>query len=259
MLGEQRQVLYVGKAKDLKTRLMSYPRANPNSASRKILRMLHFVRSIQFESVENEAAALLRENALLRKHRPPFNTLNVNPENYFFVRLKQSGNKVELAISPRGPEHDLPKGVEYFGAFRNRRALEEGFRALLRMLWLAHGEVPTRFEYPVRLVKERGHAGFAFQLSPVWLTLIRRYFKGNSNLIIARLAEGALAQESIPPFMYAVVQEDIEKLKRFYNRGPHHNRKMKRHCRIKVSLIAQDELDDLVVKFRYTPPENRKA
>jgi excinuclease ABC subunit C len=64
-------LLYVGKAKSLRQRLSSY--RYPVRASRKTVRLMHAVRRIDWEVCPSEQAACLRENELLRVHRPPFN------------------------------------------------------------------------------------------------------------------------------------------------------------------------------------------
>src|SRR3954469_7519360 len=88
MLGEAGQVLYVGKAKSLRDRLSSYRNAKPGNVARKVIRLINSVRTIRIEECENETIALLRENELLRKIRPPFNVQNTRPDLYFMVGLR---------------------------------------------------------------------------------------------------------------------------------------------------------------------------
>src|SRR5687768_6616948 len=72
MLGEDDELLYVGKAKNLRTRIRSYTRLRPDDDPRRIS-MIAKVRSIRWEEARDDAAAIARETELLRVLRPPFN------------------------------------------------------------------------------------------------------------------------------------------------------------------------------------------
>src|SRR5436853_2484063 len=67
------EVLYVGKAKNLRKRLGSYRVANPDRMSRRHLRLVNSASRIELHKCDSEASALAKEAALLRNLRPPFN------------------------------------------------------------------------------------------------------------------------------------------------------------------------------------------
>jgi excinuclease ABC subunit C len=71
MLDARGQLIYVGKAKCLRARLLSYFR--PNSRDAKAGRILERTRVIVWEPAPSEFAALLRELQLIRRWRPQFN------------------------------------------------------------------------------------------------------------------------------------------------------------------------------------------
>ncbi|MFO1497285.1 MAG: nucleotide excision repair endonuclease [Verrucomicrobiota bacterium] len=66
-------ILYIGKAKNLRKRLGSYRVANPDRMPRRHLRLVRLVAQIELQPCEDEGAALARESALLREVRPRFN------------------------------------------------------------------------------------------------------------------------------------------------------------------------------------------
>src|SRR2546430_10257052 len=72
-------VLYVGKAKDLKQRLNNYRVANPDRMPPRHLRMVTQVSRIEFQFCGTESAALQREAKLLRSLKPKFNRAGVWP------------------------------------------------------------------------------------------------------------------------------------------------------------------------------------
>lgn len=73
LCGESAGVLYVGKARNLRRRLSSYRVANPERLSRRMLRLLHLVRRIEWDVCVSEAAALEREAWLICVLQPRFN------------------------------------------------------------------------------------------------------------------------------------------------------------------------------------------
>src|SRR5688500_14104114 len=93
MLAEDGEVLYVGKSKQVRTRLLSYFRcAYPEEKGGRILREAH---SIDWEYTPNEFGALLHELRLIKRFRPRFN-----------VRMKRDGLhyafiKVTRGTAPR--------------------------------------------------------------------------------------------------------------------------------------------------------------
>lgn len=74
MLDGDEKILYVGKAKRLRTRLLNYFRRS-SGERRKAQRLLRRTLSIVWEYAPHEFAALLRELQLIRLHRPRFNVM----------------------------------------------------------------------------------------------------------------------------------------------------------------------------------------
>jgi len=73
MCGASEGVLYVGKARNLRKRLASYRVANPERLPRRIIRLLHQVRRIEWDECRTETAARYREELLVCVLRPRFN------------------------------------------------------------------------------------------------------------------------------------------------------------------------------------------
>lgn len=73
LCGATAGVLYVGKARNLRQRLSSYRVANPERLSRRIVRLLHQVRRIEWDVCASEAAAMEREALLICVLQPRFN------------------------------------------------------------------------------------------------------------------------------------------------------------------------------------------
>jgi excinuclease ABC subunit C len=119
------EILYVGKAKRLRTRLLAYFRAAyPRDKSARTIRD---ARSIAWDYVPNEFAALLHELRLIKQWRPRHNVmLKWDARHYAFVRIAQSAAPRFQVV--RGAGSDVT-GV-YYGPFHGAVQLTEAVRAL---------------------------------------------------------------------------------------------------------------------------------
>src|SRR5450755_4830758 len=95
----QENVLYVGKAKNLKKRLNSYRVANPDRMARRHLRLLRAVARIELQECADEAAALAKEADLLLALRPRFNRAGTWPAKPRFLVWQRDETWLALAIS----------------------------------------------------------------------------------------------------------------------------------------------------------------
>ena len=77
-------ILYIGKAKNLRQRLQNYRVANPDRMPRRHLRMVRQVARIEFQFCASEIAALKQEAKLLRTLKPRFNRAGVSPRQQDF-------------------------------------------------------------------------------------------------------------------------------------------------------------------------------
>jgi excinuclease ABC subunit C len=103
------QILYVGKAKDLKKRLASYLKAD----SPKITALLEKVDLVDYLVTANEKEALILESNLIKKHRPRYNVVLRDDKRYPCLRL---------AVTEPFPRLHLVRRIRkdqalYFGPF----------------------------------------------------------------------------------------------------------------------------------------------
>lgn len=104
MLDSKCRIVYIGKAKCLRTRLLSYFREN--SRHPKAGKILRHTRVLVWEETADEFAALLRELELIRHFRPRFNVLGMpGPRRYIYLCLGRSpAPYVYLTRQPTGKE-----------------------------------------------------------------------------------------------------------------------------------------------------------
>ena len=130
MLSSDGEVLYIGKAKRVRTRLMSYFRcAYPEEKGARILREAH---AIDWEYTPSEFAALLRELALIKQMRPRFNVaMKRDDRHYVFIKLTRGAAPKLLVVRGAGSEP-----ATYYGPFLGARRVSEAVRELSNALSL---------------------------------------------------------------------------------------------------------------------------
>lgn len=112
MLDEAGEIIYVGKAKNLKNRLRSYF-FNLSNRTAKVMAMLEHVADFRYIICASEVDALLTENNLIKKHTPRYNILLKDDKAYPFLRIdmKQPYPKIDIV---RKLKND---GAKYFGPY----------------------------------------------------------------------------------------------------------------------------------------------
>jgi excinuclease ABC subunit C len=265
MSGEDERLLYVGKAKNLRQRLGSYKNAQPERSSRKVIRLVHEVRMITWELCSCGQTALLRENELLRLHKPKFNVQNTRPEHYLFIGLKLS----ETAISLRLTKTAIPESDEQlFGAFKGLGRVRFACAALFRFLWCIEHRPASLCDLPLGMFGEKLPPLFRTKFQRVEPTelfeLVGRFLAGEDDSVLSVFATELIRSEALPGPVEAyripetrrdcsfreLHEQDLESLRVFFEFGPARNRKLRQNSVLDRDLIGQSELDDLLVLNR---------
>jgi excinuclease ABC subunit C len=119
-------VLYVGKAKNLRKRVTSYFSKNQSGKTVALLRKAHDIRHIV---VENESDALLLENNLIKKHQPRYNILLKDDKTFPWICIKKE--PYPRVFSTR---HMIRDGSLYFGPYTSALMVRT-LIALIRQLY----------------------------------------------------------------------------------------------------------------------------
>lgn len=112
-------IIYVGKAVNLKNRVSSYFRKT-NKTDR-ILKMVSLIDHFEYIVVSNEAEALILECNLIKKNRPKYNVLLKDDKTYPYIKIDIKSDFPNVVITRRV----INDGSKYFGPYANPGAAKE--------------------------------------------------------------------------------------------------------------------------------------
>jgi excinuclease ABC subunit C len=126
MIAADGEVLYVGKARFLRSRVAAY--TQPTRLDNRLLRMVSGTKTMEFAVTDSEAEALLLENNLIKRFKPRFNVLLRDDKSFPYIVIRRDTEWPQLA-KHRGVRD--PKN-EYFGPFASATAVNRTLYALQR-------------------------------------------------------------------------------------------------------------------------------
>jgi excinuclease ABC subunit C len=120
MHGPGDEIIYVGKAVNLKNRVRQYFQS-PQGKTAKILKMISLIRRFEYIVVDSELEALVLENNLIKENRPKYNTLLKDDKTYPYIRVS-TDEAFPRITKTRKAKKDKAR---YFGPFTNETAVRE--------------------------------------------------------------------------------------------------------------------------------------
>jgi excinuclease ABC subunit C len=124
----QGTLVYVGKAKNLRSRVRSYFTAGRSDHRYFARHIEEIVRDIEIIVTGSEKEALLLENTLIKEHAPRFNVQLKDDKNFLSLRfdLKEEWPRIEIIRRPKKDD------AQYFGPYHSARAARETLRLVQR-------------------------------------------------------------------------------------------------------------------------------
>jgi excinuclease ABC subunit C len=215
------QVIYVGKAASLRSRVRSYfQEARPLDPKTDAL--VRQIADLEYIVTDNELEALMLEANLVRKHRPRYNIILRDDKHYPFLRLTTDEDFPRLLVARRVASD----GATYYGPFYPATAMRETLRLTRQLFPLRTCSITIdgRLERPcIQYAIHRCNApctgwetreGYAQTVRDV-----QRFLEGRDDELLRKLTEDmerAAAEEKFE--RAAVLRDQIQSLKKVQER-----------------------------------------
>lgn len=125
--GDHHEVLYVGKARRLKTRVATYFKAGGDGRFR-IHSLQELIRDIEVIVTDNEKEALILEHTLIQRHLPRFNVRLKDDKSYLSIRIDPTVDWPKVHLVRRWRRD----GALYFGPYASSNAVRKTLRWIRR-------------------------------------------------------------------------------------------------------------------------------
>ncbi len=127
MMNDKGRVIYVGKAKNLRSRVRSY--FQPSNRDPKVLQLREHVAHIEILLTENELIALNTEAQLINAHRPRYNVIWKDDKRYPYIVIRWQDDFPKVEFTRRVNRR---AGYRYFGPYASVWAIKETLDAMRR-------------------------------------------------------------------------------------------------------------------------------
>ncbi|MGA1249382.1 MAG: exonuclease domain-containing protein, partial [Candidatus Kapaibacteriota bacterium] len=222
MLDKDQNILYIGKAKNLRERVRTYFQAGAQHPQ-KIARMVKQVHAIHHEVTGTELAALLMESKEIKRIKPQFNTASKKMRRFPFLRLNVNDDFPRLEWSSTISND----GAEYFGPFRSGTLAREvvetvyksfGLRQCTEILKPSIEKQPCFYHQ----IKRCGAPCAMLQSQEEYLHEVaraRHFLSGSSGGLLERMEEEMnLEAEALRFENAAMLRNRLTELRRLFDR-----------------------------------------
>ncbi len=218
-------ILYIGKAKDLKKRVRSY--FTKSKQSGKITVLVSKIYQIDYVLTDSEFDAFLLENTLIKKHQPRYNVNLKDGKTYPYICIKKE--RFPRVFPTRNFTRD---GSEYFGPFASVTLMNTVLDVIKKLFTLrscnlnlsdeniSSGKFKVCLDYHINLCKGPCEALQSEANYLEDIQHIRKILNGNTSLVIKTLKKQMQAAATNLEFEKAEdLKQKTELLERFHARS----------------------------------------
>ena len=130
MIDMDNNILYIGKAKNLQNRILSYTQLK--RLNKRLIVMISNVKKIEINITNSEIEALLLESNLIKKYEPKFNILLKDDKSFSSIYLSTDHDYPQITTH-RGKKN---KNGEYFGPFTSKFSINKTIETLQKVFLL---------------------------------------------------------------------------------------------------------------------------
>ncbi|WP_442598466.1 UvrB/UvrC motif-containing protein [Neobacillus sp. D3-1R] len=137
MKDARNQILYVGKAKNLRNRVISYFR-NSKGHSPKIKKLVQHLQDFDYLPTDTEFEAFMLECSMIKDLKPIYNRMMKNPQSFTYIHIATKKGHQDIKITDNPNERDL-----CFGPYTSRSIVEKAILGLKEFYKIMCGN-PTK-------------------------------------------------------------------------------------------------------------------
>jgi excinuclease ABC subunit C len=248
---ETGEVLYAGKAKNVRRRLTAYRNSSRRKVHRKMRTLVREAHSVEVRVQTTEGEALLLENELIRSLRPRYNVDGAFDFLYPAIGTGRDDHRLLLCFTSRVDAFsDL--GLRWHGSFRPRQRAREAFDSLVDLLGLlGHLEPRSRLPKAPRL---RGSRLVALRRVPLELLgPLHDFLDGESDRLLEQLF-GLLLESRVARREAPEVQDAVRRLQAFQRADVRALRRARRAVGRENPFVPQYERDALFIRAKLRQP-----
>jgi hypothetical protein len=263
LLAADTELLYAGKATNLRKRLSQHARSARTTTQPRLAVLYDRTREVRWETMRDEQAAQVREADVIVALRPRFNASYTDQGRWNYVTVDavdavgavgalgadgavdpgSRRHRIALTRSPtslanaHGCFPHLGRGVSSLPAI----ACSDGYTALLRLLWVA-ASGGTR-PIPSALSTGRVPHVFDVELDGSWRTPLRSLLSGTSSRLLAALAAVPTPDA---PHLRPGLARDAAAAHAFFRHGPAAVRQLRRRHGVASRTVDRARIEELV-------------
>lgn len=243
------EVIYVGKAKNVRRRLSGYRNASRKKVHRKMREIVKAASTLEVRLQPSEEEALVVEGRLIRRLKPVFNVAGKYSFLYPAVGLARKDTDTLLCFAT-DVEAWSEHAFQWFGTFSSRPRAKEAFDALIEALALVAHLEKTSSLGPLPDVVGSRVAGVRRLPKPIYAAL-EPYLAGESPRLLSLLAV-ALLEKPRARREAAWVQSLLRHLRDFFEGDLAPLHAALRRAGDEGTFVPQDERDTLFIRHGAT-------
>ncbi len=231
----QGEVLYVGKAASLRNRLRSYF-GSPSGLAPKVRQMVSRAADFEFIVTKSEGEALILENNLIKKYRPPYNVRLRDDKTYPYLKIDLSEDFPQVYVTRRVHQD----GARYFGPFASAGSIRKTMDLLKKLFpyrsctKVITGKDPRPcLEYYIHRCAGPCIGAINKEEYHQIIQQVIKFLEGNTEEVVKELEEKMLqASDALEFERAAILRDQIRAIE-----------KVGESQRVRVSSMTLDDLD----------------
>ena len=240
---DNNQLIYIGKSKNLRQRMLQYKTLSRKKKHRKGRRIVEETCRISFELCGSEGEALLLENEHIQKHKPKFNTAGAYYFMYPVIAAKFSDRRLQLV---RTSSPDAYETFELYGAFRDRNLVSLAFDSLDQLLGIfAHKEPASR---TIDIPKAPYSKRMAFRQVPVEFWSHFTNFMSGENCEVLSYLFNLLLESPVARAKAKEIESALKILRQFYIGEAQKLHDVLEQSGLNTNYVDQSERDRLFIR-----------